>query len=355
MRNAYLVMTDLHLDFTKANRIDYFGEILDAMTAVLKIAGRYKDAGYALNLIFLGDVFDGSITNASEALQAREVMQFFCGKFDKVWSVVGNHEITYATDNPFWFMVTEIRDESLSRIRRFIQPRGLNNTIAIPDKIVDGNCILHFNHFGTPAKTPTDPGVNIGLFHQNVGSNDICKMWGTFDNVEDAAYIRAYNYCFFGHMHLAKGKFYLNESHTCQGEWLGCIGRTKVDEILDDSLEVNVPCVLVEDGKFNGIEDNYISLKPAKDCIDYAKLNATNKSKKVIEEQRATVATGYKGDTLFKTLEGSFEGSGFAYLLRMLSGSWDDVYYTYSCTLRDIAEPPAQSTEDSSEGDSNNG
>lgn len=351
MKNAYLVVTDLHCDVEKANRVNYFGECLQAIQSIIDIASTYRQKGYTVRLVLLGDVFDAGLTNSDDAMQFMEVFYFFCSAFDGVWSVVGNHEISYAKNNPFWFLVSSLQDDGLQKLKRFIQPRGLTGRIVVPSTIEDGDTVLYFNHFSTPPKVPTKGTVRVGLFHQNVGSNDICKMWGTFDDVEEASYVQGYNYSFFGHMHLAKGSYWLNEAHTCKGEWLGTIGRTKVDEILDDSLDVNIPVILVEDGRFCGVEDNPIHLMSRAETIDFTKLNAAQKSRDIIAERKNIATNNYRGETLFETLRGSFEGTPLAFVFSFLNHSWDEVYREYSETLRNpIADTPT--TEDKEADDS---
>lgn len=346
-KNVYLLITDLHFDFVKANRNDYFGEILEIMTSVLKIRNKYKQEGYIVNALFMGDIFDGACTNSSDAMQAMEIFRYFCSEFDASYAVVGNHEITYAKDNPFWFLVSGIEDEGLVNIRRFIQPRGMNNTITIPDIITDGDVTIFFNHFGVKPKIPECSGVRIGVFHQNVGSNDICKMWGTFDNVEEASYIQGYNYVFFGHMHLAKGKYYLNKEHTCMGEWLGTLGRTKVTEVLDDSLEVNIPAITICDGKFTGVDDNYVTLQEYSQCVDKLKVEASQIGRKLVEEQKVKANLEYKGESLFDTLEVKLGETPLGFLLNFLNHSEAEVLYAYNSTL--------QSCGLENEGDGDNG
>lgn len=347
MKNAYLLVTDLHADIEKANRLDYFGEVLGAMQDILALAEKYRHEGYSPKLIFLGDVFDSGISDPSNAMQLMEVFYFFTAVFDGVWSVVGNHEITYAQNNPFWYLVSDMHDESLSKVRRYIQPKGLTSRIVVPDVLEDGDTIFYFNHFGTPAKVPDKGATRVGLFHQNVGSNDICKMWGTFDDVEEASYVQGYNYCFFGHMHLAKGEYWLNESHTCKGEWLGTIGRTKVDEILDDSLNVNVPAVLVEDGRFSSIQANYIQLRSRDETIDYPKYEASKRGREIALQRKNSAVSTYKGGTLFDTLCGSFAGTQSGFLLGFLDKPWNEVYSEYRRAL-DVA---AAGEEESGNGE----
>lgn len=334
MKNVYLVVTDLHCDIEKANRLNYFGEILGAMQSIMGLAEEYREKGYSPKLIFLGDVFDAGMSNPSDAMQLMEVFYYFCSAFDKVWSVVGNHEISYAKNNPFWFLVSEISDTNLFKLKRYIQPRGLNSKIAVPDVILDGDTSIYFNHYGVPPKAPQEGSVRIGLFHQNVGSNEICKMWGTFDDVEEASYVQAYNYVFFGHMHLAKGEFWLNESHTCKGEWLGSIGRTKVDEVLDDSLDVCVPAILVHDGAFHTIDRNIITLPSRAESIDFSRFEAEKKSRELRVARDQVVTNKYTGATLFETLEGTFAGTPLAFMFSFLNHPWEDVQREYMETLK---------------------
>ncbi len=350
MTNAYLVVTDLHCDTEKSNRINYFGEILSAIESIIRIGNDYRQKGYSVKLIFLGDVFDAGMSNPSDAMQLMEVFYFLCSSFDGVWSVVGNHEISYAKNNPFWFLVSQLGDEGLLGLKRFIQPRGLNSRIVVPDMIEDGDTVLYFNHYSTVPKVPDHGKVRIGLFHQNVGSNAICKMWGTFDNVEEASYVQAYNYAFFGHMHLAKGAYWLNEAHTCRGEWLGTIGRTKVDEVLDDSLDVNIPVIIVKDGKFQKIEDNPIHLWSRQESIDFPKLEASQKSKELVMERNQVATNNYHGETLFETLEGAFAGTPLAFLFSFLDHPWDDVYREYTETLSNPLASESKTEEDDLDG-----
>ena len=345
-KNVYLVVTDLHCDIEKSNRVNYFGEILSAIQDILDIAEKYRSDGYSVNLVFLGDVFDAGMSNPSDAMQLMEVFYFMCSAFDTVWSVVGNHEISYAKNNPFWFLVSSIEDTELSGLGRFIQPRGLNSRIVVPDKIVDGNTVMYFNHYGIKPKVPTEGEMRIGLFHQNVGSNDICKMWGTFDDVEEASYIQPYNYVFFGHMHLAKGEYWLNKEHTCKGIWLGSIGRTNVDEVLDDSLEVNIPAIIVEDGSFTRIDDNYITLQDRATAVDLVKLEVTKKSKEIIEERKKNSSINYTGDTLFNTLEVSLSNTPLAFMFSFLNHPWEEVMREYSETLKNPMVTTKEETDD---------
>lgn len=326
--------------------MNYLGEILQAIQDILNIADKYKSQGYSVNLIFLGDVFDAGSARSEDAMQLMEIFYFFTEKFSNVWSVVGNHEITYASNNPFWFLVAEIRDDSLSLIRRFIQPRGITGRVVIPDKVVDGEVSFFFNHFGTEPKLATGGKVRIGLFHQNVGSSEICKMWGNFDNVEDAPYVQGYTNCFFGHIHMGRGEYWLNKEHTCTGEWLGTIGRTKVDEIVESHLEVNIPAVLVEDGRFVAIDKNFIQLPDFDKTVDKVKLEAYKKGREKFVERKKVATANYTGKTLLDTLNVAFASSEIGFLLGFLNRSWNEVFHEYQQTLNNLPTHEEESSDE---------
>ncbi len=344
----YLLVTDLHCDTEKANRINYFGEVVNSMQDIINIADSYRKQGYSPRLILLGDVFDGGIANPSDAMQLMEVFHYFCSMFDKTWSVVGNHELSFITNNPFWFLVTTIEDDELSRVKKLIQPHGLTQCITVPSTIVDGDTTFYFNHYGIPPHVPQATGTRIGLFHQNVGSNDICKMWGTFDNVEDAAYIQGYNYSFFGHTHLAKGRYWLNKEHTCQGIWLGTIGRTKADEVIDDSLMVDIPAIIIEDEKFQRIEYPQIKLQSRLECIDELKLQAAKQSRAVVEERKRISEVNYTGEGLYDSLRISLADGPLEFILSFMDASWDEIRSQYKETLEHLPEGDTENGTNSS-------
>lgn len=338
MKNAYLIVTDLHYAENKANRKDYFSEILQILQNIAELSLKYRQKGYSPQLIFLGDVTDTSIANAEEAMRCVDVLRFFVSQFDRAYSVVGNHEETYIENNPFWFLVSEIGDKSLSRLPRALQPKSVYPCIAILDTLSDGEVTFYFNHYGIVPKVPEAEGVRIGLFHQNIGSNDICQMWGTFDNVEEAAYVQAYNYCFFGHMHMAYGKYELNEKGTCIAEWLGSCGRANILEVENAPLKVNVPAILVEDGIFNSIEDNYLTRPSAEECIDYDKANLMRTTAAQLKEMQDKIPTGTLSTSLLASVTEGINLAGLGPILTMLQGSYDSLWFQYQQGLQQVTE-----------------
>lgn len=333
---VYLLVTDIHFDFEKENRLNYFSEILTSLEDIIDIAKGYRSKGYSVNLIFMGDVLDRSISDSSLAMQALEILKYFCNQFDNCYSVVGNHELTYAKDNPFWYLVSRIEGTNLNSVKRYIQPRGLNSTVIIPDCLEFEDVRIYFNHYGVEGVSVPQDKINIGLFHQNIGSNSICQMWGNFLDVEQSTWIPSYNYCFFAHVHLAKGKYYVDKNCKCLCTWLGTIGRTKVTEILDDSLDVVIPAIIIKDNRFSSIEENLITLKSSAECIDKQSLEKSTKRKKLIEEQKNVSTRKYTGKSLYETLKGKLAGTELDMMFDILSKPTDNLLVEYRTMLDSV-------------------
>lgn len=318
MKTAYLLVTDLHYNVKKEHRVNYFGEVLTVLQQVIEINDKYKQRGYETVLIFLGDVIDSSINSADDAMRCLDVLRFVSSQFRDTYTVLGNHEQHNISGNPFWFLVSSLEDESLFKLSKAIQPQSVNGSFRVPATIRDGDVTIYFNHYGTPPKVPNGDGVNIGLFHQNVGSNSICKMWGTFDNVEEAAYVRSYNYCFFGHMHLAVGKYYIGDTNTCVGEWLGsCVG-TNVNEVTALKDDLNIPTILIEDGHFSCIEDNAVKRIEAERAIDYQKLELTKATQQMVAASKDLVTRDITASTLFEQVSIAAKEAGLDFLVELL-------------------------------------
>lgn len=346
MKNAYLVVTDLHYGVSKEHRLNYFGEVMSILQQVLDVSEKYKADGYRVHLLFLGDIVDGPLTRAEDALRCQSLFQWYTSQFSSCYTVLGNHEENNTSSNPFWFLIDSLADSELERQAKPLQPQGLSSVIRIGSTLVDGDFTIYFNHYGTQPKVPSTPGTHIGLFHQNVGSNQICKMWGTFTDVEEASFVRMYNYCFFGHMHLATGRYKLNEAGTCFGEWLGtCVGTT-VTEVEQLPAKLNIPAILTEDGHFISVDDNYINRSQPAEVIDYARLAATKEAAKAVEaKQQASVAVAV-GDTLLGRIKFASEGLGLLGVVELLTGSQERVLMDYKAGMNAVTlEEEGRSTD----------
>ena len=343
-RHAYLVLTDLHYSPSKENRLNYFAEIIHVIQQVIDLRNELCDSGYDVNLILLGDVIDSGIRNSEDAMRCLDFFRYLSSLFNNVYSVVGNHETSYIANNPFWFMVSELSDESLSYIRRPIQPQSLHACMKVPSVVEDGNVSFFFNHHGTPVKIPSikEGKINIGLFHQNLGSNEICKMWGVYQDVEKVSFSKQYDYLYMGHMHLASGEYELCDSdhHSCRGVWLGsCVGTnvTEVEELSEKPLVV--PVVLIEDNQFKRVDYRELTRKSAKESIDYYRLNLSKQVMPRILKDNTVGALDCFTGSLYERVTQAATMQGIDGFIYFLQGDEIDIYKEYRNGLMQVALP----------------
>lgn len=288
-KNAYLIISDLH-DFCKSpdNRIDYAGEIREIKNHVLELGASYKDRGYNVMAILLGDVNNRSYTSVNAAVLNNNYWIAASKLFKDIYTVVGNHELTYYSSNPFFTLVSEIDSVKLQLLQGKVwEPIGIFKIFKIVDTITDGDVIFHFNHYDCPITVPENNNFNVGLFHTEFIFNEIAQS--SEDTYHMGAFIRngitaqnnelldTYDLCFFGHHHKIYGCWNIetNLKHKCTVYHLASLGRTNVTEIDDNFLERDIPAVIVEDGKFVGVEDNKFMLRSRVECVreDVVELN----------------------------------------------------------------------------------
>lgn len=274
-KTAYLIVTDLHLgNIAVASRIDYRNEVMDVKIKLTQIAVRYRNAGYEVVTLFLGDIFHTGYRDVTTAVVDLGFVAMWSSKIGKIYSVVGNHELTYYKANPFYATIAEVESQKVRSIMNKVwTPLGAMTTINVVDCLKDGNTYFYFNHYGTPITTPDSGGVNIGLFHQDVIDHQIKQEMERSDrklgfvqstDLEESRLLSGYNYCFFGHMHTVYGAWKANNTYLV---YLASLGRTNSTEVRNDFLERNVPAVVVEDGVFQTVEDNFIQLMAREECV----------------------------------------------------------------------------------------
>lgn len=275
-RNAYVIITDLHLNFSnKDNRIDFHGENNLVLNQLESIINKYKTSGHHVILLFLGDVFDRSIRSSFNAIYTKDRLTQLIELADECFVNMGNHEYTYYIDNPFWTLFHDIESQNVRSIKgRTIQPVGVTNQIRIVDTLVDGDVNIFFNHNRCDTFIPTNNKFNVGLFHkdyllrgiktysQNIGI-DYWDEKTTF--LDNSALITNYDICFFGHVHKIYGNWtyksdVVEDSKNVNVFYLSNLVRVAQDEVRDDLLERNVPVMIVDNGKYIRVEDNKFML-----------------------------------------------------------------------------------------------
>lgn len=332
---AYLLLTDLHFAFRMAARKNYFKEIFDILNKILEIKDKYEQQDYEVNLIILGDLFNRGISDPTEAMHALELFKYVFSLFHNVYAVIGNHEFTYYKNNPFWFLVSQIEDESILKMhKKMKQPLGFTNYITIPDRIIDGNVSFVFNHYGVGIKEITKgANVNIGLFHQDIASEQISKMYSKYEDIEKNEKLSYYDYCFFAHLHTASGKYNINDKFIAY--YLQSLGRTNHTEIDDLDLERMIPVVKVIDGNFDAIDENKIKLPSREEILNIDQILVTQKKyqeSKAIKQETEHIVLG---TSLYETLCKSVLGTNDAVMIDLLSKSETDMKKEYFAYLNE--------------------
>lgn len=274
--NAYIVVSDLHMTYVKKdNRYSYQDEIALLFEELEQCINRYNEKGFEVILLFLGDIFDKGYLSTFEAIGANNIFICLRNKCKAIYSVIGNHELSYYSNNPFFTLTTEIKSNKLQEIRnKVFTPKGLIDVVDVVDLVEDGEVLFHFNHYGTPVNEPIKDKINIGLFHQDIVCNEILqdaqmrlsekRIWGAHPvNFENNNLFKGYDYCFLGHLHKVYGIwqwFDENLNKETYLYYLASLGRPNYTEVNDNFLERNLPAILVKNGKFDKVENNFISL-----------------------------------------------------------------------------------------------
>lgn len=286
-KNAYLIVSDLHKSYKNlANRIDYRSEIAVVEDFLLSTAAKYKQSGYELTLLLLGDVFHNSYSDVFNAVLDNNFFVVWEKFIGKIYAVLGNHELTYYSSNPFYTLVDKIESKKLQRIMNCVyQPIGLLPILNVVDELRDGEVVFHFNHYSTCVGNPEDGKVNIGLFHQEIVNRQIvlqmeeilhAQVFARTLDFSQLDVLNGYRYCFFGHMHKVYGMYQADNG--CVLDYLGSLGRTNVSEVDDNFLERDVPAVIVEDGIFCRVESNKFLLPERAKCVNEVEAEESHKT-----------------------------------------------------------------------------
>lgn len=274
-KNAYLMVPDLHLwDRNKENRVDYTEECINVVRTVSAVVDKYNSTGHDVILCFLGDVFDRGYRSVSLSCQHISLLTSLVNKCKIAYSLVGNHELSFAKNNPFWSLVSSIDDERLTNNERVTRPLGFTSVLNVTDVVKDGDVHFHFNHYPCEDSIPNrqEASVHVAMFHREMYNStlkaEILRMGVeahhlklAVGNLEPAL---KYDYCFLGHMHCIVQSWCVEQTEL---HYLGNLGRPNVAEVRDDLADRNIPAVLVYDGKLERVEANRFKLPKRADVV----------------------------------------------------------------------------------------
>ena len=340
-RICWLVVSDLHLYYKNfANRKNYAVELSSVKMYCWSLAEKYKQAGWdSVNLLLLGDVFHRGYQSTFSAVNDSAFFFNWSYRLGKVYSVIGNHELHYWPENPFFALVDEIKSEKLKHLRADVwTPVGTLPIINVVDRLECGDVVFHFNHWGTPINTPEPGKVNVGLFHQEIVGRQVLSaaemLFGNGVFVKQCSTLeetRGYQYCFFGHLHKMYGIYRTEEGGLLC--YLASFGRTNSGEVNDKFLERRIPVVKVEGGRFVGIDDNQFFLGGRKEVLDTRAVEKAAEKYEIQKEQKLARQSVVAGDDPVTNMREYFAENRFAALI--LDGLLEGETDPFGTALRD--------------------
>ena len=296
----FIIVTDLHL-WSKniANRKNYTKECIYNMTQlqiVVKKVLQKKKPSQKVYIVFLGDVFHHGEPSPTEYNNWVQVFTVLRALVNGMFAVVGNHEITYEVDNPFWGLVSEIKSPQL--LRRGLQPKGSLPIINLVDHIDVFDTRLHFNHFNTNIYDVV-PTENILFAHNYWATEGILKSYekqldekalkrySKGSIITETSPIRFFKHCFFGHNHLIYGDFQVGWKSDIyddtQLHYLGSFGLTKRNEVLK-SGGYRKFAILTVNQNGSSLEFEEVKLIGSRDVLDRETIAEIESIKKLEEE-----------------------------------------------------------------------
>lgn len=281
MKRVFIIPEPHLWDKSFKNRIDYPEEIFDYLSTITETISSLNGDKI---IIFPGDVFHRPFTVVERMTQ---ILNLFCDLNEltdgNVYSVVGNHELSYPKCNPFWMLCEDNTD-------RFIQFRNLPaygsfaQGIKVVDSLAVGNLLFIFGHYGR-----TDFDLNL-LSNQDcvlISHNSIIEK--SINEIISERYKRNTNlsyandvyhllssqaipitsqlkYVFVGHLHTAYSDFLVDEKvESVQLKfylrYMGSLGRTSVEQVRDDDLIRTIPQFIIENDSYTYVPFE-VSLKP---------------------------------------------------------------------------------------------
>ena len=225
-------------------RVDYLLEIDSYMNNIKNDLLKWKNIAGPddkLILMFVGDVFDNSMSDLSIFLKW---IKFFAELNSitggNLYSVVGNHEITYKYYNPFW-MMADIKSDWVSNagiLNSSVQ--SVMPIIKVRDEVVIGDKLFVMGHYNRNLNFMTDEWIEkhypnikevVLLSHNEIVDNNIRKhfkeqlgfdvLLGRVSHPDfcKSGYIPPTKYLkdvFIGHMHTAYGDYPLEVKYSLQ-------------------------------------------------------------------------------------------------------------------------------------------
>lgn len=222
-------------------------------------------------VIFIGDIVHRGIQNTEDVYQIEDFFRAVSMHTNnKVFSVVGNHELSYRKNNPFWGVAT-IKSDFVKSLVRHTYPVQ-HPLIDVVDDLCIGDMQYSFGHYGRVYGggyfTADETKYVTLLTHNSLLTSEIVSYMKSKgqDLQEQYVHMRELReegniprttllkYVYVGHLHKACGVFNVEEDIlglklNFNLQYLGSLGRTNHAEYTED-CDRFIPIHTIRDGKF---------------------------------------------------------------------------------------------------------
>lgn len=244
-------------------RIRYPQEIEVYLDTVRAKSQEFIDEGHDVKVIFMGDIFHHGYVDAITLLRHINYFSTWSQELSgELYSLVGNHELTYNQMNPYW-MLADLQSKYFDRMKSIPEFGASTPSIKVVDELQLGNDLIVFGHYHRVEfdyewdkynnvyflthNSLLDTEVNnaiVNTYHLDVKAEYIDAQ-----GVRAAGMIPATSKLqgvFVGHMHCAFGKYHVVENIQGQAmdfvlQYLQSLGRTNHTEINDANLTRTLP------------------------------------------------------------------------------------------------------------------
>lgn len=292
-KSVTVIVPEPHIsDKNIANRFDYVKEIKDYMNVVKDILSSYFhliEEGCKVNVCFMGDLFNREFKDIEEFGYWYSYFVSIRSMVTGMYSLIGNHELSYSKDNPFWLMMNDLDDKYIKFYNnKSVKAKGDLQLIDIVDKIyLADDIVVNFGHYRMYPKYDKSMRINIELCHNSIMSNEISNIlkekyerdplegYINYDNLNSRNVFEGYDYVYLGHMHKAYGLFNSYDDvlkKNTRLRYLASLGRTNSLEVNDMDLTRVIPVLHVDNEGNLAVEEKEIYLLERSKCINKTKV-----------------------------------------------------------------------------------
>lgn len=261
-----VIVPEPHIfDKSFSNRIAYIKEIESYLYQVKTLAKELAQDS-EVSIIFMGDVFHMGFTKMVPFVANIDWFKNLSQEFGgRVYSLIGNHELSYPQNNPFWMLADF--DSAWYTNYRTIPGFGTAPCLKIRDQVVIDNTLFVFGHYRRDKfEYDYDKYDDVQfLTHNSIMDTEVINTLKSIyhrdpkmeyagsgiTSIRQAGSIPMtpkLSHMYVGHMHTSYSHFFVEE--TIDGvdlkfelQYLGSLGRTTHAEVDDTDLARSIPVI----------------------------------------------------------------------------------------------------------------